>query len=84
MREIRTSGSVRGASGNGRPYRERTPAAAAAHRPGRICPLAATLAASPFACTSPKLYPFPHGLGDFCYHPKIPFYLVNKEIDDAG
>jgi len=23
MREIRTSGSVRGASGNGRPYRER-------------------------------------------------------------
>jgi len=24
MREIRTSGSVRGASGNGRPYRERS------------------------------------------------------------
>ena len=32
MREIRTSGSVRGASGNGRPYRERVPPVAV--RPG--------------------------------------------------
>src|SRR6266576_7188168 len=47
MRETRTSGSVRGASGDGRPYRERDPAGAAGQAgrlevpqtgPGAACP----------------------------------------------
>ena len=35
MRETRSSGSVRGASGDGRPYRERNPAVGSSHLKGR-------------------------------------------------